>query len=856
VQAKAAEVGKDPEKLFAFVRDGIAYEVYPGVLRGAKGTLLGRAGNAPDKSLLLAELLKARGWAVRFAFGTLDDGKAQELVRKMFQRDHAVRQGKLDEAFLKSLANSPESDAHHLHEYRATQEALAGLLKGVEEDCRFIDQALQSGKASVGGQPELRSLAEEAQQHTWVQYERDGKWIDLDPSIGGAKVGECFAQPSTVQPAIPDRLYQRVTFRVKVEQKDGKKLETRTVLETTHAAADLVGVSIVCVNVPGIPGMQFTPADLEKAAKFLPLILVNGKSIYQSGFDLSGNVLSAAEFSRGLPGGLSSALGGIGAALEKGTDLSGEPNKPIPALTGQWLEFTLTAPGTPTRVVVREIVDRIGIENRVGDGEKVIKTDWRDEKRLRYALAGRQEILIDPGSLSEPFALNQLLSQLTARKGALEALLKENSSPEKTKPPAKPAVQPGSTLSGELLSLSCATSALGERLVGTGSRDITFYRATPGIAVFKTRLDTAPGGKVMVRQGFDIVEPTFRVVAADDPGKARRLALALGALQTRLERALALQFSEAGTRHLDQQAPDQVRGLVNTLNTIDVFDAARRAAVKTAFLNAAQAKDVSGLRISAEAKERIRQDLAKGYVVLVPEKNVLLGGRQTIGWWRIDPRTGCALGMMESGEGALTIEYLLNQVGGMMILAQYWMAENVMDLAVFCVAGMVLAALSPDDTVATVGGGLALVSCGLLDYALALRAAIQQRAARARELAKDPAHGNAVTPKSEREAQVALALEERGGAEGLPGPIRRDPSGKADFIDSSGQKWDVKTPNTNFPPDRGGSTLAKTLADIEAEFMRGENVILDTKDMSADFLQQLRKAIEDRGWGARIRWYP
>jgi transglutaminase-like putative cysteine protease len=105
VKARAAELGADVEKIVAFVRDEVAYEVYPGVLRGAKGTFLGRAGNAPDKSLLLAELLKARGFSVRFVKGTLDDNKAQALVRQMLhKKPPAVSQAKLDGELLKSFS--------------------------------------------------------------------------------------------------------------------------------------------------------------------------------------------------------------------------------------------------------------------------------------------------------------------------------------------------------------------------------------------------------------------------------------------------------------------------------------------------------------------------------------------------------------------------------------------------------------------------------------------------------------------------------------------------------------------------------------------------------------------------------
>src|SRR5881628_2243145 len=49
---KAAELGADVNGMFAFVRDNVRHEVYAGVLRGARGTLISQSGNAWDKSVL------------------------------------------------------------------------------------------------------------------------------------------------------------------------------------------------------------------------------------------------------------------------------------------------------------------------------------------------------------------------------------------------------------------------------------------------------------------------------------------------------------------------------------------------------------------------------------------------------------------------------------------------------------------------------------------------------------------------------------------------------------------------------------------------------------------------------------
>ena len=68
----AATLTYDVDAIVAFVRDRIHYEAYAGVLRGARGTLLARAGNATDQAVLLGALLDAARVNWRYATGALD----------------------------------------------------------------------------------------------------------------------------------------------------------------------------------------------------------------------------------------------------------------------------------------------------------------------------------------------------------------------------------------------------------------------------------------------------------------------------------------------------------------------------------------------------------------------------------------------------------------------------------------------------------------------------------------------------------------------------------------------------------------------------------------------------------------
>jgi hypothetical protein len=122
------------------------------------------------------------------------------------------------------------------------------------------------------------------------------------------------------------------------------------------------------------------------------------------------------------------------------------------------------------------------------------------------------------------------------------------------------------------------------------------------------------------------------------------------------------------------------------------------------------------------------------------------------------------------------------------------------------------------------------------------------------ELAIDPAHkGVPPTPAQLRESGVGLSLEGRGT---LPGPLTRDPTGAAEFIDASGVKWDVKGFNSNFPPNKGGFSLDRDVGKIEKEIAQGERVILDTQNLKPEHVRALRERLEKLGHSDKVQWFP
>src|SRR2546423_806008 len=73
--AVVEQVGKDPQALAKWVGDNTRWVPYRGMLRGPRGVLMDGVGNALDRSLLLAELLRIAQVNVRLAHATLSEAK-------------------------------------------------------------------------------------------------------------------------------------------------------------------------------------------------------------------------------------------------------------------------------------------------------------------------------------------------------------------------------------------------------------------------------------------------------------------------------------------------------------------------------------------------------------------------------------------------------------------------------------------------------------------------------------------------------------------------------------------------------------------------------------------------------------
>jgi hypothetical protein len=316
--AQARALGPNVDAIFAFVRDRIRYEAYPGILRGSSGALAAQAGNAFDRSLLLAEMLGMHGIRTRLVRGDLGAADVERLFGRMFDGTLAP-------------ASAGAAEAGSPFWARVTARA--------RRDYTAIASAVRPAVVPSGQAARDQTLRD-IRQHAWVQAEVDGKWLDLDASFPSSKPGEVHAAPAQTVASAPANWHQQVTVRVREERLEEKSLRVTTVLEATLPAVALVDQEVFLVHVPQASGGGGFGLGVAGAGQgkdtWTPVLLV--------GDDVKAGrpVSFAARETAG--GGFLGSLGGGGATAT--------------AFVAEWVEFEIQRPDGRREMTRRALTDR------------------------------------------------------------------------------------------------------------------------------------------------------------------------------------------------------------------------------------------------------------------------------------------------------------------------------------------------------------------------------------------------------------------------------------------------------------------------------------------------------------------
>jgi len=322
LEARAKELGAGIEPVFALVRDEIRFESYPGVFRGASGSFLARAGNAADRSLLLARLLELKGVPSRFAVGRLSTEDAERLFAHIFDPPRV--------AVGLAVPDAGATDAQ-------TAGLEERLFARAKHDFGIIRSALGRDLAPLTS-PSRDDILAELEAHVWVQAEVSGRWINLDPAFPDAVPGKAYTSADETVDALPEELYQRVTIRVIAERVADESLSEETALEVSLNTLDLLDSQIVLGHAPaegGDDGQEESGEDAGGGADaWIPVLWVDGE--IHSGEPMS-----------------------FGTSQQTAVDILGGGGGES-TFVAEWLELELSFPDGTSEVNRRTLVDRAG----------------------------------------------------------------------------------------------------------------------------------------------------------------------------------------------------------------------------------------------------------------------------------------------------------------------------------------------------------------------------------------------------------------------------------------------------------------------------------------------------------------
>lgn len=640
LEAVVDSLDYEASEIEAFVRDQIAYEAYPGLLRGARGTLMSRAGNSLDQAVLLATLAGDAGHETRIRRATLTDGQAASLLDEMRRPrvpppslgddpelrrvlERLLRLGSDDETTARLLALADRGiDVEASTTWARSRET--GELLLAELDWAGISLAPRSVHDE---------LLAEAADYFWVEHRLGpaSPWRAAHPAFGdpGAVPDELVAV-ETYADTVPQELQHRLRIRVAIDRRLGEKRETVEVMAPwERPVSNLVGHRLSFWNHPsGIRG----PADLDLAEivadteYFVPSFdggRAQGTKVFDlDGVALSPDVVAADSFGAGavireVAGKTESAANALSALGTRDPE-EGEQAPDLRALEGQWIEYSLIAPGGSERTFRRQVLS---------------PADAADPDRAVWRLATHHGIAVAVGTLPPAYLLDRQLERLLQLEDLLRwVLAKRYDRAEREQPDPR-----------WLAALEDHPELRYFDVFDAGARNreaASAYRAEPSLLV--TRQGLAPrGDETRLLAEVDVIQNRRRVVRTEGEGfvSAPRTALRIGAWETQMEGAGFALPSESRVRHVSA-----IEGL--------------RAALEGEGLRVIRPGEIGELRrlsVPDASREGVEADLERGYAVLLPRDAE--AEEIAASWWRVDPVTGETLGRGGDGRGIAMTEY-------------------------------------------------------------------------------------------------------------------------------------------------------------------------------------------------------
>ena len=635
VIAEVARLGGDPDAIVAWLAS-LTWHPYAGSLRGSRGALWARAGNAMDRASLAVSMLRAAGIPARYATATL----SEEAVTALLDG--------IDVTSLVMAGPQVPPDAWVAELLAADGLAEFMLETGLQRPGETTEAALRGHLYDAPS--EDSALRSAVQGHWWAQRWDGGAWVAVDPLL------ESPLAATETPLETPEAARHTVSVAFQVETWNpafGPPLfGGDTVLTATFASAELVGRPLTLVydsEMIGRGGLVFSSAQ----RIYTPILEVDGEQAVvgdtfmelATNFPLASTFILGAqlEVTGGTPSGSSWEItvpvaDRLGAAARVGVggdvDLAFDTSEPLEGLSA--LDVVTITCGVGATAAYDKARQAWLLEQRRADFERFMplldEVAALDESG--QAPSEEQERRMEEMETAARDAQGALSASLGARYFFFSTLATERLAEEH---------------------LLLAYDAI-PRVVATGARALE-----GGAAPF-----------------VDIAQPEIAMVRPADvprPGQTR-FEWTRGLAESELEGWVLRSFVGEETFLVDY---------------ISVFAAAQEQGVMVRELGPDRVTDVQRMPLPADAAARIIESLRAGRFVVTPERPVMLNGEPTLVWLERDPATGSVISTDASGRGVAAIQYsgILNYgpmtkwLGGFIGILQGFSAGVLEELANF-----------------------------------------------------------------------------------------------------------------------------------------------------------------------------
>ena len=626
--------GRQPQKLFEWVRDRTWWAPYRGLLRGAKGVMLDRVGSNLDRAILLGDLLRRASHEVRLAHVELTDTRVRELYTRVrlipAQRGNAagatgaipVDRARAMDRVIPGYQQSAQTSA------AAAKRRAADGVALIRAQTDAILAAVHDG-ATPSQATEEQAAIRALRDHWWIEIKADGAWTAMDVLLPEAQMGEAVAVAATTVewpqgaefPSIADADWHVVDVRVVIERYDAGTTSEVKLIEASLRPAEVLEAPIMLGHVPqpfpeALPDPVKDPQAMRAVAlnvrEWRPLLRIGNQIVSGTGFNNEGAVVPGFDSNGDI-----ARIGVAGPASTMDFTLGFSGGQELPAATAEWIDYEIRVPGEPSQKLRRPVFDLLGPARRAShaadfDGS----ADLRKLERAEVLL-GRTDILLQPASFSGAFVSHLLVDPVVAN----HALFKQLAAERDPKRASELLNSLADSLPrwGPLLGVARARSILSEATDA--------YIDRPNILNYRVMLHLAGTDAIEFREYTDL--------AANGTG-------------TRNSNAFAARVRQGVT---DTVAEMLVLNheLRDVENTAAVFATLAQRGSRGMLIRARDAAAVRELPWPEDEAARVGADIDAGYMAVVPRQAVLIDNVQHVGWWRIDPLSGETVGVMDSG---------------------------------------------------------------------------------------------------------------------------------------------------------------------------------------------------------------